>query len=832
VKTKSLLVLAIITVPFFLISCGTTTAPVTFSIGGTVSGLAGTGLVLQDNGADNLTIVQNGSFTFPAALATGKNYAVTVLTQPSSPAQTCTVTYGGTGTATANVVIVQVTCTTNAFTVGGNVSGLSGSGLVLQNNGGNNLSVSANGSFAFSTAVNRGSNYNVTVLTQPTSPTQNCAVTNGFGANITGNVNAIQVTCFTTSVSYTIGGTVSGLAGTGLVLQDNSGDNLPVTRNGNFTFPTPLPSGSSFSVTAFAQPASPTQTCTVTGGGGTATANITGILVNCTTTTFTIGGTITGLTGAGLILQNNGGNSLPVAANASSFTFASPVASGSAYAITALAQPTPSCAITNGSGTVGNASVSNIAIACAGTSSNIGATVSGLLANTAVVLQDNGSDNLTISANGIATNFNTPVASGAAYAVTVLTQPAGQTCTLGANASGKTAGANINVPVTCATTIAAGVAHTCAISVTGSGTGTVLCWGSNQFGQLGNGETANATSPVQVTGLSASVISVAAGSESTCALTSLGTVWCWGDNSNGQLGNGTFTLSTVPVQVMDSTGSAPLADIARISAGAFHTCAVTNTGAAFCWGDNSNGQLGNGTEIVSNLPVPVAGLSIGVSTIAAGSDFTCAVTVSGGAECWGDDASGRLGNGSSTSSTSPTTVLDASGNSPLSGVVTISAGFEDVCALTAGGNIFCWGANSSGQLGNGTVGAASVTPVEVMNSDGKSPLAEVMAISSGMDSNCAVTASGAAECWGANASGQLGNGGNANSSVPVAVAGLASEAAAIASGAQHTCVATSAGTAQCWGANASGQLANGTARSSAIPVEAVGVNHVGVLRLF
>ena len=831
-KTKSLLALAIIAFPFFLISCGSTTAPTTYSIGGTVSGLAGTGLVLQDNGADSLTVSQNGSFTFPTALATGKAYAVTVLTQPSNPAQTCAVTFGGTGTATANVVIVQVTCNTNTFTVGGSVSGLSGSGLVLQNNGGNNLTVSANGSFSFSTAVNRGSNYNVTVLTQPSSPTQNCAVTNGFGANLTGNVTAIQVTCFTTSVTYTIGGTVSGLAGAGLVLQDNSGDNLPVTKNGGFTFPTALPSGSSFSVTAFAQPASPTQTCTVTGGGGTATANITGILVNCATTTFTLGGTITGLTGSGLILQNNGANSLPVAANSSSFTFSSQVASGSTYAVTALAQPAPSCAITNGSGTVGNASISNIAIACAGTSSNVGVTVSGLLANTAVVLQDNGGDNLTISANGIATNFNTPVASGSAYAVTVLTQPAGQTCTPGGNASGKTAGSDINVAVTCATTITAGVAHTCAVSATSASISTVLCWGSNEFGQLGNGETASSTSPVQVTGLGASLISVAAGSESTCALTGLGTVWCWGDNSNGQLGDGTFTQSAVPVQVLDPTGSAPLSSVARIAAGAAHACAVTNSGAAFCWGDNRNGQLGNGTEIVSSLPVPVSGMSSSVSTIAAGSDFTCAVMTSASAECWGDGISGRLGNGTSTSSTSPSMVLDASGSSPLSGVVTISAGFEDACALTTDGNVFCWGANGSGQLGNGAVTAASATPVEVLNSDGKSPLADVIAISTGTDNNCAVTASGATQCWGANASGQLGNSGGANSSTPVAVSGLASGAVAIASGEQHTCVATSAGIAQCWGANTSGQLANGTARGSAIPVEAVGVDHVGLLRLF
>ncbi len=825
---KSLLVIAILTFPFLLISCGSTTAPTTFTIGGSVSGLAGTGLVLQDNGHDNLPISQGGSFLFPTALASGTAYAVTVLTQPSNPAQTCTVTFGGTGTATSNVVIVSVNCNTNNFTLGVNVSGLSGTGLVLQNNGGNNLPINANGISTFSTPVNRGSSYNVTILTQPSSPTQNCSVTNGFGASISGNVTSIQVACFTTSQTFTVGGTISGLAGTGLVLQDNSGDNLPISKNGIFTFPTPIPSGSSFSVTAFSQPASPTQTCVVTGGGGTASANITGVLVNCTTTTFTVGGTITGLTGAGLILQDNGANSLPVAANATSFTFAAQVASGSAYAVTVLAQPSPSCAITNGSGVVGNSSVTNIAISCAGTNSNIAATASGLLANTAVVLQDNGGDNLTISSNGVTTNFNTPIASAAAYAVTVLTQPAGQTCTLGANASGKVASANINVAVTCGTTITAGVAHTCALA----GAGTVLCWGSNEFGQLGNGSTTSITSPIQVVGLTSSTVSVAAGSESTCALIATGTVWCWGDNSSGQLGNGTFTPSTVPVQVMDPAGNAPLSGVARIGAGQSHTCAVTAAGEALCWGDNSKGQLGNGTEIDSSLPVPVSGLATGVATIAAGSDFTCAATTDGGAKCWGDGVSGQLGNGTSANSALASSVLDGTGSSALGGVVTISAGFENACALTTVGNVLCWGANGAGQLGNGATGSASTLPVEVTDSNGKSPLGGMVAISSGLDSNCAVTAAGTTECWGANASGQLGNGSTTNSSTPVVVAGLSSGVAAIASGDQHACAATITGSAQCWGANANGQLANGTTNSSAIPVEALGVNNIGLLRLF
>ncbi len=824
---KWFLTILTIAVSFALASCGSTTAPTTYTIGGSVSGLTGTGLVLQDNGGDNLSIISNGAFTFATAIVTGNNYAVTVLTQPSNPAQTCAVTYGGSGTVTSNIGFVQVTCTTNTFTVGVTVSGLSGAGLVLQNNGGNNLPVSANGNYTFSTAIARGSSYNVTILTQPAA--QKCAVTNGYGASITGNVTDIQVNCFTTTVTYTIGGTVSGLSGTGLLLQNNSGDNLSVSANGSFTFATAIPSGSIYSVTVLAQPSGPSQTCVVTGGGGTAGANITGIQVACTTNTFTIGGTITGLTGSGLVLQDNGGNNLPVSANATSFTFTTQVASGSSYAVTVLTQPSsPSCSIAKGSGTVASAAVSNITISCAGSTFNISATVSGLLANTSAVLQDNGGDNLTVSSNGIVTNFNTPIATGASYAVTVLTQPAGETCTVGANASGKVASANINVAVTCGATIAASVVHTCALT----GSGTVLCWGSNEYGQLGNGDTANSTAPVQVVGLPSAAVSIAAGYDSTCALTNTGTVWCWGDNANGQLGNGTFVQSSVPMQVLDSTGNAPLSGVIAIAAGQYHTCAVTSAGAALCWGDNAKGELGNGTEIGSNLPVQVSGLTSGVATISAGSNFTCAVATGGNSSCWGDGASGQLGNGIATSSAIPTAVLDSTGNAPLGGVVTISAGFENACALTSGGTVLCWGANNSGQLGNGTTSSLSNVPVEVVDSNGQSALHDVVAISSGLDYNCATTSSGSALCWGGNDSGQLGNGSTTNSSRPVAVSGLLSGVIAISSGSRHTCAETIGGAAQCWGFNLNGQLASGNTTTSATPVDAVGVGDKGFLKLY
>ena len=249
--------------------------PTTFTIGGSVSGLSGTGLVLQDNGGDNLSVASNGSFTFSTAISSGGAYKVTVLTQPSNPAQNCVVT-SGSGTASANVTSVQVACTTT-FTIGGSVSGLLGAGLVLQDNGGDNLSISANGSFTFATAVDSGAAYKVTVLTEPSGPSQTCAVTNGSG-NASANVTNVQVSC---SVGYTIGGTISGLTGTGLVLQDNGGDNLAITANGSFTFATALTSGSAYDVTVLTEPSSPAETCVVTDGTGKATANVTGISISC-----------------------------------------------------------------------------------------------------------------------------------------------------------------------------------------------------------------------------------------------------------------------------------------------------------------------------------------------------------------------------------------------------------------------------------------------------------------------------------------------------------------------------------------------------------------------
>src|SRR5580658_9025480 len=315
-------------------SSGTGTGTGPFTIGGTVTGLTGTGLVLQDNGADNLAVKASGSFTFATSIATGGAYVVTVATQPTNPAQSCAVT-GGTGTATANVTTVAIACTTAATnaTIGVKVSGLTGTGLVLQDNGGDSLTIPSNGSYTFKTPVTGA--YNVTVLTQPVNPTDICTVASGSGT-ATANVTGIAVTCV---ASFTIGGNVNGVVGTGLTLQDNGGDSLVITQNGAFTFKTQLTTGTAYAVTISAEPTAPAQTCTVTAGtgSGTATANVTSVVINCPAVTYSIGGTVVGLLGKqptppnnapltdnSFQLLNNGGDNEIITQNGP-FTFATPV---------------------------------------------------------------------------------------------------------------------------------------------------------------------------------------------------------------------------------------------------------------------------------------------------------------------------------------------------------------------------------------------------------------------------------------------------------------------------------------------------------------------------
>ena len=254
--------------------------PDTHTVGGSVSGLQGTGLVLQDNLGNDLPIVSGGTFVFTTAIAAGGAYSVTVKTQPTNAWQTCTVS-GGSGTvAAANITGVVVTCVTNTYSVGGAISGLAGVGLVLQDNATDDIGAGASSAFTFPTKIASGKAYAVTVKSQPTSPSQTCTPTTASGTITNAAVTNVAVTCITNT--YSVGGTVTGLVGTGMILEDNSAGDLTISGNGGFTFATAIASGSTYNVTVLTQPGGPTQACSVSSASGTVTNGaVTTVAVNC-----------------------------------------------------------------------------------------------------------------------------------------------------------------------------------------------------------------------------------------------------------------------------------------------------------------------------------------------------------------------------------------------------------------------------------------------------------------------------------------------------------------------------------------------------------------------
>lgn len=257
-------------------------------IGGTVSGLDGGGLVLQLNGGDDLPVPAHATaFRLEALVAEGKPYAVSVATQPSSPSQTCTVAQGSGTAGSANVTDVQVTCIVNAYAVGGEVHGLAGSGLVLQLSGASDLPVGADAAtFQFPDKHDSGQGYVVTVRTQPTNPSQTCAVTNGTGALTSADVADVSVSC--TTNRYAIRGAVTGLKGSGLTLQLNGANDLPLAATAtNFAFPGTTTSGADYNVTVLTPPGAPTQKCIVANGSGTVGGtDVSDIAVTCGTVNF------------------------------------------------------------------------------------------------------------------------------------------------------------------------------------------------------------------------------------------------------------------------------------------------------------------------------------------------------------------------------------------------------------------------------------------------------------------------------------------------------------------------------------------------------------------
>ena len=300
---------------------------------------------------------------------------------------------------------------------------------------------------------------------------------------------------------------------------------------------------------------------------------------------------------------------------------------------------------------------------------------------------------------------------------------------------------------------------------------------------------------------------ISAGNVHTCALTTAGAVQCWGQGGYGQLGNNLATDSPVPVAV-SGLGSGVVA----IAAGGSHTCALTTASGAQCWGRNINGELGNNSTANSPVPVTVSGLGSGVVAITAGFDHTCALTTAGAVQCWGYNGDGELGNNSTTDSHVPVAVSNLG-----SGVVAIVAGQYHTCALTTAGGALCWGWNDVGQLGNNST-TTSLVPVAVSNLG-----SGVVAIAAGFEHTCALTTAGGALCWGDNYHGDLGNNSTTESNVPVAVSNLTSGVAAITGGNNHTCAVITAGGALCWGANGQGQLGNNSTTDSHVPVAVSGL---------
>ena len=368
-----------------------------------------------------------------------------------------------------------------------------------------------------------------------------------------------------------------------------------------------------------------------------------------------------------------------------------------------------------------------------------------------------------------------------------------------------------DVPLT-ATAIAAGSSHTCAVTDRGG----VMCWGYNGTGQLGDGTTATRLTPVDVVGLTSGVVAVIAKSWHTCALTIAGGVKCWGGNWDGELGDGTTEHRLTPVDVVGLTSG-----VVAISTGGEHTCALTTSGSVKCWGDNGVGQLGDGTTEQQLTPVDVVGLTSGVVAVSAGYSHTCAISTSGGVRCWGFNDHGQLGDGTTTEQ--QLTPVDVVGLT--SGVVAISAGGEHTCALTTSGGVKCWGINShlfsslgdGGQLGDGTT-EDRLAPVQVVGLT-----ISATAIAAGDSYSCALTTSGGVKCWGDNAWGQLGDGTTEQRLTPVQVEGLIGDVVSIDAGAHHTCVIMTTGGVKCWGANDAGQLGDGSGANRMIPRDVEGL---------
>ncbi|MDN5923903.1 MAG: hypothetical protein L0H70_02760 [Xanthomonadales bacterium] len=418
-----------------------------------------------------------------------------------------------------------------------------------------------------------------------------------------------------------------------------------------------------------------------------------------------------------------------------------------------------------------------------------------------------------------------------------------------------------------AAAISAGAYHVCALTSAGA----VMCWGNNTFGELGRGSSGGfSATPAQVYGLDSGVVALSMGYNHSCALKADGSVWCWGRNADGQLGNGANGDAHEPVK------AALPVKAAAIAAGAYHTCALSTQGAVYCWGSNANGELGNGalTVMSRNTPEPVGGLNAPVKLLASGSYHTCAVDAQAHTMCWGWNSAMQLGNPATTAEKVPhpvevvglqrepkqlaigaehtcaadkfgvvtcwgreiegqlgrgvtergPTADDVHGFAALDAVAISSGTGYHTCAVTVQGGVACWGSNSDGQIAAGTLVSYRVYTSTV---PGLAAFGPVVGVTTGENHTCALHDTGSAthvSCWGQNSSGQLGDGGVSSRWQPVAVSGVG-DTAMLAAGSKHSCALAASGKIQCWGSNASGQLGDGTGADSLQAVWVQGISN-------
>ncbi|UCD24320.1 MAG: hypothetical protein JSW51_15080 [Gemmatimonadota bacterium] len=359
--------------------------------------------------------------------------------------------------------------------------------------------------------------------------------------------------------------------------------------------------------------------------------------------------------------------------------------------------------------------------------------------------------------------------------------------------------------------VSMGGLHACGIVVGNY----AYCWGDNTAGQLGSGDILNHAVPTFVAGGELEFRQISAGGIGACAVTADQAAYCWGHNEWGQVGNGASSPPIISPQLVIGGRS-----FTFVTAGTAHNCGLVGAGEAYCWGQAGDGQLGNGQSGAETRVAQPDAVSGGYlfKELSAGTFHTCGVTPSGEAYCWGRGTTGALGNGADENSATP---VQVSG-----GVLFefISVGEEHTCGLDLEGNAYCWGAGSNGQLGTGLRTSSNV-PVPVVGGLAFGTALMDIPISAGSNYTCAIDSQERAYCWGRNASGELGDGTEELRTEPtLVVGGLAfSEISAGKNSVQpSTCGFTTSDKVYCWGNGLQGQLGTGNTSSSRVPVEVVG----------